>query len=395
MRASVAGSPRAIAKDDMSTPQDIRARLAMPKRLEALKQTGLMDSEEEEDFNRVTRLARAFALSEICLISFVDDTRQFFKSSQGLPEAVRLARETPLSHSFCKHVVASEQAFVVEDARSDPRVAGNLAISELNAISYLGMPIFGPEGGVLGSLCVIDSRPRVWSEAEKSAMLDFTHLLENVIKVRAHARDALRAAMSSAVLAREYNHRIKNSFAVAAGLVRAAGRNAQSVGDLVRDCVDRFASLGRAQDLIIGEHETTDLQQVVEAVLTPFAYGENCRAAGPQVDMNRTQITPLALLLHELATNSVKYGAMRNGGQVNVSWTIAASEMTFSWIETTDIPAGAGMDGGFGTKVLEVATRQLSGRMRRSYADGVLTIETIFPVDAPQGSDASSVAHAL
>ncbi|HMN71339.1 MAG TPA: GAF domain-containing protein [Rhodoblastus sp.] len=285
----------------MPTAQDIRARLAMPKRLEALKQSGLMDSEEEEDFNRVTRLARALLGCDICLVSFVDDRRQFFKSSQGLPDATRAARQTPLSHSFCQYVVASEQPLIVEDARADPRVADNPAVRDLNVISYLGMPILGPEGDALGSFCAIDGRPRAWSDADQAAMRDFAHLLENVVKVRLHARDAIRAATSNAVLAREYNHRIKNSLAVSAGLVRAAGRSADSVESLVRDCADRFASLGRAQDLIIGEHETTDLGHVVAAVLKPFAYGGECRIDGARVAPAAAESTPPPPLLHQLA----------------------------------------------------------------------------------------------
>lgn len=367
----------------MSTPQDIRARLAMPKRLEALRQSGLMDSEEEEDFNRVTRLARAHVASDICLISFVDDSRQFFKSSQGLPDAIRLARETPLTHSFCKHVVASEEALIVEDARTDPRLSGNLAIGEFNVISYLGMPIFGAEGGVLGALCAIDRRPRIWTDTDKASMQDFTHLLENVIKARIHARDALRAATSNAVLAREYNHRIKNSFAIAGGLVRTAGRSAASVDELVRDCADRFAALGRAQDLIIGEHAMTDLQQVVEVALAPFSQGRTRIAGGPPVSINPTQVTPIALLLHELATNSIKYGALRDAREIEIAWRVADSELTLLWTETTRLADGESLEGGFGTKVLEVAARQLAGSMTRSHAGGLLTVETRFPLTDP------------
>ncbi|MFT4099270.1 MAG: GAF domain-containing protein [Rhodoblastus sp.] len=371
----------------MSTAQDIHARLTMPKRLEALERSGLMDSEEEEDFDRVTRLAQALIGCDICLVSLVDDQRQFFKSSQGLPEDVRAARQTPLSHSFCKIVVATEQPLVVEDARADVRVADNPAVRELDVISYLGIPILGPEGETLGSFCAIDRRPRVWSEAEQAAMRDFTHLLENVIRVRIHARDAIRAATSNAVLAREYNHRIKNSYAVSAGLVRAAGRNADSIEALVRDCADRFASLGRAQDLILGEHATTDLGHVVAAVLKPFAYGGNCRIDGPHVTLDAAQVTPLALLLHELATNSIKYGALRDGRDVKVDWRVEAPEASLAWRE----PTGFQEDdvAGFGTKVLEIAARQLSGRMTRGYADGVLHVETTFPVETAAAGDQS------
>ena len=364
----------------MSTPEDILARLAMPKRLEALRQSGLMDSAQEEDFNRVTRLVQAQIACEVCLVTLVDDNRQFFKAAIGLPEPVRSERQTPLSHSLCQYVVANETPLVVEDARSDTRVADNLAVKDLNVVAYLGMPIHGPDGEVLGSLCVIDRRPRAWTESEQAQLRDFSHLLENVINARAYARDALRAANSNAVLAREYNHRIKNSFAVSAGLVRAAGRNAQTVEELVRDCTNRFASLGRAQDLIMGERDRTDLRHVVEAVLTPFTFGANFRPTGSEIGLTAAQITPLALLLHELATNSVKYGALRDGCDVEVRWEEAAPEVKLIWREMTILSEGQSLEGGFGTRVLEVAARQLGGQMTRTHEHGLMTVATMFPL---------------
>lgn len=387
----------------MSTPEDIHARLSMPKRLMALQQTGLMDSDEEEDFNRVARLAQAMVGCDMCLVSFLDADRQFFKASQGLPEEIRIARQTPLSHSFCKHVVASEAPFVVENAPDDARVAGNRAIEDLDVIAYLGMPIHGAEGGVLGSLCAIDRRPRAWSPGDQAVLRDFAHLLENVVSSRAYAREALRAANSSAVLAREYNHRIKNSFAVSAGLVRAAGRNAGSVEELVRDCTNRFASLGRAQDLIMGEHERTDLAHVVEVVLTPFGFSPvegspnadghgRWLATGPDIALTSAQITPLALLLHELATNSVKYGALRNDAAIELRWDASATEATLLWRETTQLSDSLSVDGGFGTKVLEVAARQLAGRMTRTSAQGSLTVETVFPLGSSARRSGTNLA---
>lgn len=366
----------------MSTPEDILARLAMPKRLQALKQSGLMDTEEEEDFNRVTRLAQASLSSDVCLISLVDGHRQFFKSARGLPDALVAARETPLSHSICQHVVANGTPLVVEDARYDARVADNPAVRDLNVISYLGMPIFGPEGDALGSLCVINGAPRHWTDDETATLQDFARLLENVIKTRIYARDALRAATSNAVLAREYNHRIKNSYAVSAGLVRAAGRSATSVDALVRDCADRFVSLGRAQDLVIGDHETSDLRRVVEAVLSPFVHAGTCRIDGPQTTLSPAQVTPLALLLHELATNSVKYGALRDNRQVEARWRIAAPDLTLTWEESVSLSEGQSIEGGFGAKVLEIAARQLAGRISRRHTAGVMIVETVFPVEA-------------
>lgn len=140
--------------------------LASPSRLGAIQGTGLLDSAPEAAFDRITRLVQRCLRVPVALISIVDEDRQFFKSQQGLPEPWCSARETPLSHSFCKHVVELDQAFAVEDARQDPTVSENLAIRDLDVVAYLGVPLRTPDDHVIGSLCAIDSTPRIWTAAD-------------------------------------------------------------------------------------------------------------------------------------------------------------------------------------------------------------------------------------
>lgn len=121
----------------------------------------MLDSERAEGFDRLTTLATKVLRAPVSLVSLVDDHRQFFKSAAGLDPGLR---ETPLSHSFCQHVVRTGEAFVVHDARADERVAGNLAIEELGAAAYAGVPIVTADGHVLGSFCVLDTAARQWTD---------------------------------------------------------------------------------------------------------------------------------------------------------------------------------------------------------------------------------------
>src|SRR4051794_25718827 len=84
------------------------------------------------------RLAARTINAPICLVSLVDQERQFFKSAFGLPEPWLSKRETPLTHSFCKHVVATGKPLQIENATCDLLVKHNLAVSELNVIAYAG-----------------------------------------------------------------------------------------------------------------------------------------------------------------------------------------------------------------------------------------------------------------
>jgi GAF domain-containing protein len=133
-----------------------------PARLAALRATNLLDSPADRAFDRITKLAARVLHAPVALISLVDSERQFFKSSVGLKEPWRSARQTPLSHSFCRHTLDTGKPLVIEDARVHPLVRDNLAVRDLDAVSYAGTPLIA-DGQVLGTLCVLDHQPRVWT----------------------------------------------------------------------------------------------------------------------------------------------------------------------------------------------------------------------------------------
>jgi DNA-binding CsgD family transcriptional regulator len=141
----------------------------------------------------------------------IDADRQFFKSSCGLPEPWASARQTPLSHSFCQHVVASENYLVIEDARTEPLVADNPAVFELGVIAYLGVPVLAPNGRILGSFCAIAPKPRAWSKDDIALMQDLSGIVESEIALRENARRILTLAQDNALLAREHHRRVKNT----------------------------------------------------------------------------------------------------------------------------------------------------------------------------------------
>jgi hypothetical protein len=154
-----------------SVPEVAQA-LAEPGRLAALQAAALLDSPPDESFDRLTRLAAKLVNAPVALVSAVDTERQFFKSCLGLPEPWATRRETPLSHSFCQHVVAAREPVIVSDARKDERLLDNLAIRDLGVIAYLGVPLITREGHAIGTLCVIDHEPRIWTSDEISLVKD-------------------------------------------------------------------------------------------------------------------------------------------------------------------------------------------------------------------------------
>lgn len=131
-----------------------------PHRPVALHQTGLLDSPPEPAFDRLTRLARRLLNVPAAFVSLVDAERLFIKSQQGLPEPWASAREMPLGHSFCRHVVEDGGPMAITDARAHPRVRDNPAVLETGVVAYLGAPLRMPGGQTVGAFCAIDKVPR-------------------------------------------------------------------------------------------------------------------------------------------------------------------------------------------------------------------------------------------
>jgi PAS domain S-box-containing protein len=170
-------------------PSESPSPLSAPARLAALRMTALLDSPPEAAFDRLAQLVRRLLRVPVSLISLVEVDRQFFKSSQGLPEPWASLRGTPLSHSFCQHVVSTEQPLVVTDARAHPLVCDNQAIEDLKVVAYLGVPLSTPDGEVIGSLCAIDSQPRTWTEEDIAGLSDLADAVMTEIALRLHIQE--------------------------------------------------------------------------------------------------------------------------------------------------------------------------------------------------------------
>ena len=162
--------------------------LVNPERLASLMASGLMDSPAEAAFDRLTALATAALRVPVALISLVDGRRQFFKSQCGLPEPWATARQTPLSHSFCQHVVTTAEPLLVEDARTDPRVRDNLAVPDIGVVAYAGVPLVGLDGQVLGALCAIDVKPRAWTADDVTLLRALSAQASAEVEQRARTR---------------------------------------------------------------------------------------------------------------------------------------------------------------------------------------------------------------
>lgn len=145
------------------------------KRLKSLQALGILDTPPERRFDRLTRIAAHMMDTPIALISLVDENRQWFKSHYGLDVC-----ETSREASFCAHALESRLALTVPDATADARFSDNPLVTDSPGIRfYMGVPLRGPSDHILGTLCVMDSKPREVSADDELALRDLAEVVED------------------------------------------------------------------------------------------------------------------------------------------------------------------------------------------------------------------------
>jgi hypothetical protein len=152
-------------------------------RLTALQDLHLLDTGVEPVFDRITaKLTRVFEVP-IALISLVDRDRLFFKSQTGLPEDLARLREAPRDVSVCGHVVAKNEITVIEDLARDRRFASNPWIKARGLRFYAGAPLHAPGGQPIGSLCLLDTKPRPFTTRDQRHLQEYaSEVMEEIEK---------------------------------------------------------------------------------------------------------------------------------------------------------------------------------------------------------------------
>ena len=188
------------------------------------------------------------------------------------------------------------------------------------------------------------------------------------------------------LLAREMQHRVKNLFSVVTGLISFSEKEARltdSTASATAVLREKIAALARASDAVFarGPLDRTDpyVEAIISSVLEP--YGDQCRLGGPSVSIDRDEVTNLALVIHELATNSVKYGALSvSEGVVTVSWQMDGDFLDFGWVEAggpqiSDAPKHTG----FGSDMVDRLLLSMGGAIDRQWLGGGLAVRGRMP----------------
>ena len=159
------------------------------KRLNVLWQYDILDTVPEEVFDELAELAGHICEAPIALITLVDEKRQWFKARVGTS-----VRETSRDISFCAHAILHDELFIISDASKDPRFKKNpLVVGQPKVRFYAGAPLKSPDGYALGTLCVVDSKPRILRDEQKKSLRILAHHVETQLELRRHAKELAEA----------------------------------------------------------------------------------------------------------------------------------------------------------------------------------------------------------
>jgi len=173
---------------------------ADPQRLEAVVASRLLLAAGVEAFDRLTTLAKEMLHAQAAFLSIVAADRDYYLSEAGFEEPLATTRQIQ-GETFCHHVVDQELPVVIPDTRADLRYRQVPTVESLGIAAYIGIPVRSRDGSILGSLCVIDSSPRAWSDLEVRIMVEFAASAEREIALAHLAREALERADAAEALA--------------------------------------------------------------------------------------------------------------------------------------------------------------------------------------------------
>lgn len=308
----------------------------------------ILDTAPEQGYDDIATLAAYICGTPIAYVSFIDGNRQWFKAKVGFDMA-----ENTLELSFCQHTLRQASLLVIPDLTQDPRTAGSSLVTDApNLRFYAGALLKSPSDETIGTICVMDVNPHATglSFAQEHALQALARQVMELLQLRLLLRER-------ALIARELNHRIKNTFTVVRSIARQSLNSLADAASL-NTFDQRLEALSSAHKILIERDWVSgSFESVATTTLAPHAADGQASFDGPQIDINPSAAVSLSLLLHELATNAIKYGALSTpSGRVAIAWRVhgrdAEAELVLSWRESGGPPTLLPSQTGFGTRLI-------------------------------------------
>lgn len=362
-------------------------------RLDALRSYGILDTPREADFDEVVKVTSAICGTPIAVINLIDQGRQWFKAEVGLG-----VRETPIDSSICAHAILQPDLFIVPNTTLDSRFCDNaLVVGDPHLRFYAGALLETPDGFPLGTVCVLDYKPRELDETQKAFLRLMANQVMKLLQLR-RINAAERLARMQAeelvkenvTLMREGDHRLMNSLQLVQSMLALQSRGASSEEakaqlDMAGNRVLAIATVHKQLHLT-GSLEKVGIDAFLQRLCESLKHTAPSQISAINVTadnaMFRSEVASgLGLLVAELVTNSFKYAyAVGERGTVAVNfrhtddgWRLEVSD------EGQGLPPDFDIDQskGFGMQVVKAFVRRLNAKMTVSSRPGHTAFEII------------------
>ena len=297
------------------------------ERLKSLKSYSIIDTLPEADYDDITTIAAGICNTPISLVTLIDDDRQWFKSHYGLN-----ATETPRDFSFCAHAINEpDTLFEIQDSRKDERFYDNPFVTgEPNIIFYAGVPLIGEDGLPLGTLCVIDHKPKLLNEVQKKSLKSLAQQVTKLLELRKNkieleesvktiqqantdlekfayiAAHDLRSPLCNIISLTKMFSDIYGSSMEAEGLeiIELIENSSKTLNKLIEGLLEYSKS-----DKVIQENKLDlSISELKSDIISLLTYDDSCQITfTSELDSIYTNKTALEQILINLVANAIKY----------------------------------------------------------------------------------------
>lgn len=297
------------------------------ERLEALQGYDILDTLPEKEFDAIVKIASEICQTPISMVSLIDDNRQWFKSSIGIS-----AKETPRNYSVCAHTInQTNEVFTIKDSRQDADFSDHpLVVNYPHMVFYAGVPLVNNEGYALGTLCVIDYKPRELSDSQLESLKALSQQVVSLLELRKLNKLLLErkkeikernaeleqfAYIVSHDIKSPLNHIIGLSAnlqenhaaelnAEAQQIINYIDRSSMRLKNLVDGIIDYYIK----SDIAVKDKNTIDLGQLLEEIMDLLNTDEHCKIESDfEGQIIRANAVALNQILLNLISNAIKY----------------------------------------------------------------------------------------
>jgi signal transduction histidine kinase len=324
------------------------------ERLKALNSYKLFDNLQDEDLDLITQLASDICGTKVSLVTLIDAKHQIFKSKVGL-EVDKTSRDV----AFCAHAINDPQkVFIVNDAREDERFKSNpLVTGDPHIAFYAGMPLSSKDGYALGTLCVIDSKPKVLSASQIDALKNLAKLVQRLFESRKqslelkHTQDQLEMHKNQAdEIAYSIAHDLKNPLDSIQGFLEllhlenetTLGEEAKAYINYAKQSTQKMTGLiyeilafAKLSNTSI-ENEIVEVEPIIENIIDlnlPTIKSENIDVEYKKLPKIKTSKLLFSIILRNLVGNAIKFRSPDRNLKINIEivdntqhWTVSVTD---------------------------------------------------------------------